>query len=136
MAKIDGDDVELTEADAALVKGMLKRGDKQHHIAAFFGVDSRAISHVSTGKQFPNILAADIQSLPPPGPYRPDPLYSAFYREMVLVNQLWNNRNLKQAKARLEVALKSPAISEKRSFIEELGDDFFRDEFGIMIEFD
>ena len=136
MAKIDGEDRELTDIDAALAKGMLKRGDKQHHIASYFGVDARAVSHIKNGKTFPNVSEAKSLDLPPPGPYRPDPLYSAFYREMVRVNELWDSRQLKQAKARLELALRSPAISEERSSIEELADDFFRDEYGIMAELD
>jgi hypothetical protein len=118
------------------VKGMLKRGDKQHHIAAFFGVDSRAISTINTAKTFASVSAANILSLPPPGPYRPDPLYSAFYREMVQVNELWNARQLKQAKARLELALRSPAIAEERGRLDESIDHLFRDEFGIMTDFD
>jgi hypothetical protein len=134
MAKIDGDDVELTEHDAALIKGMLSRGDKQHHIASYFGVDSRAVSHVATGKTFADVVPEKCTALPPPGPYRADPTYIAFYRRMVEVNALWNSRRMKEAKALLEVSLKSPMLSVERSSVEETFDDLFRDEFGILVD--
>ncbi len=99
MAKIDGDDRELNEADASIAKGMLARGDLQHHIAAYFGVDSPAISHVKNGKTFPAVSKADALSLPPPGPYRPDPYFAAFYREMTAVNLLWEQHTKKLSQA-------------------------------------
>src|SRR3546814_8493201 len=97
---------------------MLKRGDAQHHVAAYFGFDSRAVSHINTRKTFGSVPAASATALPPPGPYRPDPIYVAFYQEMARVNQLWNERKLKEAKARLERALRSPAIPLEQSAIE------------------
>ena len=136
MAKIDGDDRELTERDAAIAKGMLARGDAQHHIAAYFGADSRAISHIKTRKAFADVSKAAPIELPPPGPYRPDPTYVSFYREMVRVNELWEARQMKLAKACLESALKSPAISEERTLVDEVSDDFFRDDYGIMETFE
>jgi hypothetical protein len=47
---------------------MLDRKDKQHDIAAFFGVNGGRIADISTGKTFPNV-AAYRGELPPPGPY-------------------------------------------------------------------
>jgi hypothetical protein len=44
--------ISLTEADAALVKGMLARGDRQHDIAAWFGVNGGRIAEISTGQKF------------------------------------------------------------------------------------
>ena len=38
--------VQLTVADAAQVKGMLLRGDRQHDIAAWFGVNGGRISEI------------------------------------------------------------------------------------------
>lgn len=61
--------VHLTAADAAQVKGMLKRGDRQHDIAAWFGVNAGRIAEVATGDRFANIQAAESTDLPPPGPY-------------------------------------------------------------------
>ena len=90
MAKIDGDHEELSYDDARLVRGMLHRGDSQHHIAAWFGVDSRAVSHVKNGKSHPGAEPAAPAVLPPPGPYRPDPAYIRLYQRMVQVNELWD----------------------------------------------
>lgn len=132
MAKIDGDDVELTENDAALVKGMLKREDKQHHIASYFGVDSRAISHIASGKTFSNIKPAKEPDLPPPGPYRSDPAYINFYKRMSQVNALWNARRMKEAKTLLEISLRSPMLSVEQPSAEVILGDLLRDEFGVL----
>jgi hypothetical protein len=61
--------VKLTEADAALVKGMLQRGDRQHDIAAWFGVNGGRIAEIATGFNFHWVVAADPSDLPPEGPY-------------------------------------------------------------------
>jgi hypothetical protein len=42
----------LSERDAALVKGMLYRGDRQHDIAAWFGVNGGRIAEIATGHTF------------------------------------------------------------------------------------
>jgi hypothetical protein len=59
----------LTRDEAAVVKGMLARGDKQHHIAAFFGINSGRIADINTGKKWADVTAAPSKQLPPPGPY-------------------------------------------------------------------
>jgi hypothetical protein len=60
-------------ADAALVKGMLKRGDPTHDVAAWFGVNSGRIAAVKKGykegAKFRDVPPAPEHSLPPPGPY-------------------------------------------------------------------
>ena len=61
--------VKLTEADAALVKGMLLRGDRQHDIAAWFGVNGGRIAEIATGHNFHWVVAADPCDLPQEGPY-------------------------------------------------------------------
>ncbi|WCT77754.1 hypothetical protein [Novosphingobium humi] len=61
--------VRLTEADAATIKGMLARGDRQHDIAAWFGVNGGRIAEVATGRTFGSIVATPVSNLPPPGPY-------------------------------------------------------------------
>ena len=61
--------VQLTEYDAALVKGMLARGDRQHDIAAWFGVNGGRIAEIAAGRTFGWIKRADSDDLPPPGPY-------------------------------------------------------------------
>jgi hypothetical protein len=61
--------ISLTESDAALVKGMLARGDRQHDIAAYFGVNGGRIAEIAVGKTFPDVRAAKPHNLPEPGPY-------------------------------------------------------------------
>ena len=59
----------LDETDASLVKGMLLRGDRQHDIAAWFGVNGGRIAEVATGTNFDWVTPAPDWDLPPPGPY-------------------------------------------------------------------
>ena len=61
--------VTLDSEDASIVKGMLARGDRQHDIAAWFGVNGGRIAEIATGAKFPNVVAANAADLPPPGPY-------------------------------------------------------------------
>ena len=60
--------IRLTEADASLVKGMLVRGDRQHDVAAWFGVNGGRIAEIATGANFAWVPRATSE-LPPPGPY-------------------------------------------------------------------
>lgn len=60
--------VRLTEHDAALAKAMLARGDRQHDVAAWFGVNGGRIAEVATGHSFWWVPQAT-SDLPPPGPY-------------------------------------------------------------------
>jgi hypothetical protein len=61
--------ISLADSDAALVKGMLARGDRQHDIAAYFGVNGGRIAEIAVGKTFPDVAAAKPEDLPEPGPY-------------------------------------------------------------------
>jgi hypothetical protein len=61
--------ISLNEEDAAIVKGMLARGDRQHDIAAWFGVNGGRIGEISTGAKFAEVDPSPSQLLPPPGPY-------------------------------------------------------------------
>lgn len=61
--------VRLSEADAATIKGMLARGDRQHDIAAWFGVNGGRIAEIATGKTFSRAVPSAAANLPPPGPY-------------------------------------------------------------------
>lgn len=60
--------ITLKEQDAAIVKGMIARGDRQHDIAAWFGVNGGRIAEISTGATFPDVPVST-NELPPPGPY-------------------------------------------------------------------
>lgn len=56
----------LTEQQAAMVKGLLARGEKQHDIAAFFGVNGGRIAEVAKGKRFPDVKPSAKKDLPTP----------------------------------------------------------------------
>lgn len=60
--------ISLTDQDASIVKGMLARGDRQHDIAAWFGVNGGRVADISTGKTFSQVPIQHA-NLPPPGPY-------------------------------------------------------------------
>jgi hypothetical protein len=59
----------MTDRDAAIAKGMLVRGDRQHDVAAWFGVNGGRIAEIATGAKFWWVSPAPLQELPPPGPY-------------------------------------------------------------------
>ena len=59
----------LGEDDAATIKAMLARGDRQHDVAAWFGVNGGRIAEIANNSRFWWVAAADGISLPPPGPY-------------------------------------------------------------------
>ena len=61
--------ITLTKSDAALIKGMLRRGDRQHDIAAWFGVNSGRIAEIATGHRYTAVTPVAGDRLPPPGPY-------------------------------------------------------------------
>lgn len=56
----------LSADDAATVKGMLARGDRQHDIAAYFGVNGGRIAEIATGQKFTDVRPADPALLPQP----------------------------------------------------------------------
>jgi hypothetical protein len=43
----------LNEGEIAIVKGMLLWGDRQHDIAAYFGVNGGRVAEISTPRQVP-----------------------------------------------------------------------------------
>ena len=61
--------ITLGAAEAALIKGMLLRGDRQHDIAAWFGVNGGRIAEIAMGYRFTEVPAASNENLPPSGPY-------------------------------------------------------------------
>lgn len=69
MGRAEASGISLTTYDASLVKGMLNRGDRQHDIAAWFGVNGGRIAEIATGGRFGYIKVASTESLPPQGPY-------------------------------------------------------------------
>ena len=73
----------FNQRETALVLGMIKRGDKQHDIAAFFGVNGGRIAEVSTGNcDYPSTQPAPENELPPKAPY-PSPYKSMRAKAMI-----------------------------------------------------
>lgn len=66
--KAEPSGIYLTETDAAIVKGMLARGDRQHDVAAWFGVNGGRIAEIATGRRF-GWVPMVTKDLPPSGPY-------------------------------------------------------------------
>lgn len=60
----------LSKSEVAIVTGMLARGDKQHDIAAYFGVNGGRIGEINTGHRGigVGIDPAPPEELPPAGP--------------------------------------------------------------------
>jgi hypothetical protein len=70
MAKAPASGITLGHRDTCVVKGMLLRGDRQHDIASYFGVNGGRIAEISNGTNiYPNAQPAPEADLPPPGPY-------------------------------------------------------------------
>lgn len=60
----------LSYRDTQVVKGMLARGDRQHDIASYFGVNGGRIAEVATrDNPYPNVNPTPEDQLPPSGPY-------------------------------------------------------------------
>ena len=45
----------LTAQDAAVAEGMLARGDRQHDVAAHFGINAGRIAEISTREKFADV---------------------------------------------------------------------------------
>lgn len=59
----------LNDQEIATVKGMLARGDRQHDIAAYFGINGGRIADISKLRKGAHLAAAPSATLPPRGPY-------------------------------------------------------------------
>ena len=68
MRRAESSGKKLTDDEASVVKGMLLRGDRQHDIAAWFGVNGGRIGEISKGRKFLDVTPKT-SNLPRPGPY-------------------------------------------------------------------
>lgn len=70
MARAPTSGITLGYRETCIVKGMLARGDRQHDIASYFGVNGGRIGEIATGDcSYPSAQASAEADLPPPGPY-------------------------------------------------------------------
>jgi hypothetical protein len=67
MAKGKASGIILTNRSASIVLGMVARGDRDHDIAAWFGVNQGRIAEVKAG-EFGSLSAGPPNELPPKGP--------------------------------------------------------------------
>lgn len=65
----EADHDRLNDEVAALIKGMLMRGDKQSDISACFMINGGRVSEINTGEKYGGVEAAPSDALPPAGPY-------------------------------------------------------------------
>jgi len=56
----------LNEEQAAIVKGLLLRGEKQHDIAAFFAVNGGRVAEIAKGYKHAEVKPAARKDLPTP----------------------------------------------------------------------
>jgi hypothetical protein len=77
MARAKASGHALTSKDAAIVLAMQARGDRDHDIAAWFGVNQGRVAEVKDGK-FGSGALAPANSLPPKG----HPVSKAEYSEV------------------------------------------------------
>lgn len=68
LIRVNGETRQATAADAAIIKGMLKRGDMQQDIAAYFGTNGGRIAETNKGYRFPDVKPAPRHLLPAAGP--------------------------------------------------------------------
>ena len=68
MKRAENSGKKITVDQAPIVKGMLLRGDRQHDIAAWFGVNGGRITEINRGQKFLDITP-QTKNLPRPGPY-------------------------------------------------------------------
>ncbi len=65
MSRAKASGYSLKSADAPIVLGMIARGDRDHDIAAWFGVNQGRVADVKDGKKFSSATAAPGHQLPP-----------------------------------------------------------------------
>jgi hypothetical protein len=58
----------LSRNDAPIIMGMVARGDRDHDIAAWFGVNQGRIAEVKDGSKFGVVTATPADQLPTRGP--------------------------------------------------------------------
>ena len=109
MARAEASGISLSAKDAAIVKGMLQRGDRQHDIAAWFGVNGGRVADVATGKRHKSVPATTT-GLPPSGPYLTGrDAHAAMFALEEAARTI--NAALSLIKERAELSVRSPAIS-------------------------
>lgn len=103
--RADPDFDRLDKEVAAMVKGMLARGDKQSDIAACFLLNGGRVSEINTGERFPGVAPAK-EDLPPSGPY------ASPYDLWKSKRELWRVRAALEA---AEVAIQEAMVAVRKA---------------------
>jgi hypothetical protein len=98
--------IRLSRADAAIVKAMIYRGDRQSDIASYFGVNGGRIAEVSTGMKFGSVQMAHQDSLPPPGPYIYGELHQSMKQALASIRDDLSKGDTAGAAAKVAATLK------------------------------
>lgn len=107
--RAEPDFARLNDEVAALIKGMLLRGDKQSDIAACFLTNGGRVSEINTGQTYGHVAPAPPDELPPPGPY------SSPYDLWKSQRELWRTRAaLEAASDSIQQALVAVHKAEQR----------------------
>jgi hypothetical protein len=92
MARGQRSGIILSANDASTVLGMAHRGDRDHDIAAWFGVNQGRVAEVKDGTKHAGAVAVPANQLPPRGPpgLKGRRLREAVRRALVLLNRAGN----------------------------------------------
>ncbi len=102
MSRAKASGYSLKAADAPIVLGMIARGDRDHDIAAWFGVNQGRVADVKDGRKFSSATAAPTRELPPSGP--PGIKGKRLRASIANVIEAWNDGSVGVAKEMLVLA--------------------------------
>lgn len=102
---------QLSERDASVARAMLIRGDKQHDIAAWFGVNGGRIAEIASYKSYPEIMPFK-GKLPPRGPYDVRKLHAQ--REAARRKMTTASLEIQNVAASLENCLPAEVLRDKK----------------------
>jgi hypothetical protein len=103
----------ITAEQAAIVKGLLIRNEKQHDIAAYFGENPGRIADIAKGRKYPDVVPASKGKLPTPSQLLPWGFIMAEARKAIQIARV----GLQSAEARLndiEAKLQENAVRSHR----------------------
>lgn len=109
--------IKLNKEDAAIVKAMLNRGDRQHDIASWFGVNGGRIAEISSKKKFSNVPLFEGE-IPPIGPYTSGK--TAFYIKSEILRIGSNLNRVKDSISRMTEDELSKEISQSVNELSKL----------------
>lgn len=124
----------ITNEVAAKIKAMKDRGDKNQDIAAWFGINQGRISDVcgiNCKPQYQNI-AAEINDIPPPGPYEfGGGGISQVYRVVIEMRRLWDSGDVGLARVKFDSLYHSLGRSSELNSLDDIVAILLYDDRGV-----